>query len=116
MAGSFDAFVVENEDGHFERGVRTLPAATLGDGGVLVNVQYSSLNYKDALAVSPEGKVARISPLIAGIDLAGTVAESSDADLAYGTQVLAHGYDLGPDTDRTASRGVGALPPSPPDR
>jgi putative YhdH/YhfP family quinone oxidoreductase len=52
------------------------------------------VNYKDALASTPDGRVARISPLIPGIDLAGRVAESSGG-FSEGTVVLAHGYDIG---------------------
>jgi acrylyl-CoA reductase (NADPH) len=81
------AFVaVKGEDG-VERGLRTLPSAELGDGDVVVKIAYSSVNYKDALATIPKGQVARISPLVPGIDLAGTTAE--------GDAVLAHGYDIG---------------------
>jgi acrylyl-CoA reductase (NADPH) len=64
-------------------------------GEVEVRVGWSSVNYKDGLAVRPDGKVARISPLIPGIDLAGEVVASTDATFAVGTPVLAHGYDLG---------------------
>jgi hypothetical protein len=54
-------------------------------------VDCSSVNYKDALATIPDGQVARISPLVPGIDLAGTVVEGP----GEGTEVLAHGYDIG---------------------
>jgi acrylyl-CoA reductase (NADPH) len=60
-----------------------------------VRVDWSSVNYKDALATIAEGKVARISPLIPGIDLAGEVIASADSAFAPGDAVLAHGYDLG---------------------
>jgi putative YhdH/YhfP family quinone oxidoreductase len=62
--------------------------------GALIDVQWSSVNYKDALASTPAGKVARISPIVPGIDLAGTLAEDA-GDLAAGTEVIAHGYDIG---------------------
>jgi putative YhdH/YhfP family quinone oxidoreductase len=57
-------------------------------------VAYSSVNYKDGLATAPNGRVARISPLVPGIDLAGTLAEAA-GDLTVGAPVLAHGYDIG---------------------
>lgn len=82
-----------SDDG-FRRGVAEFEPSDLPSDGVLVDVEWSSVNYKDALASTPEGRVARISPLIAGIDLAGRVAEDG-GDLAAGTPVLAHGYDLG---------------------
>ncbi len=69
------AFVAEKGDDEVQRGVRTLDAEELGDGDVLVRVEYSSVNYKDALATIPKGQVARISPLVPGIDLAGEVVD-----------------------------------------
>jgi acrylyl-CoA reductase (NADPH) len=82
------AFVAEKNDDGVTRGVREFDDAELGEGDVLVRVAFSSVNYKDALATIPNGQVARISPLIPGIDLAGTDEDS-------GEEVLAHGYDLG---------------------
>ena len=72
-----------------------MPLEALGDDEVTIRVDWSSVNYKDALAASPKGRVARISPLIPGIDLAGEVTESTSAEVSVGQQVLAHGYDLG---------------------
>lgn len=88
---TFPAFVAERQDGEVVRGVRAFAAADLGDGDVTVRIAYSSVNYKDALASVPDGKVARVSPLIPGIDLAGTVVEGPGT----GDEVLVHGYDLG---------------------
>src|SRR5258708_34555613 len=67
----------------------------LPDGDVQIAVEYSGVNYKDALAVSPKGGVARSYPLIPGIDVAGTVTASAAADFAVGDRVVAHGYDIG---------------------
>jgi acrylyl-CoA reductase (NADPH) len=85
------AFVATKRDDEVDRGLTTLPAAELGEGDVVVRVACSSVNYKDALATIPKGQVARISPLVPGIDLAGTVVEGP----GEGTEVLAHGYDIG---------------------
>ncbi|WP_037497637.1 oxidoreductase [Solirubrobacter soli] len=82
------AFVAERRDDEVVRGVRDFDDADLGEGDVHVRVAWSSVNYKDALATIAKGQVARISPLIPGIDLAGTDEDS-------GEEVLAHGYDLG---------------------
>ena len=61
-----------------------------------VRVGWSSVNYKDALAVSPKGRVAKTYPLVPGIDLAGEVIESdAGGDLAPGAIVLAHGHEIG---------------------
>ena len=67
----------------------------LPDGDVTIAVEYSGINYKDALAVTPKGGVAREYPLIPGIDVAGTVTASSSTEFAVGDRVVAHGYDIG---------------------
>ena len=82
------AFVAEKGDDGVTRGLRDFETGDLGEGDVLVRVAWSSVNYKDALATIDKGQVARISPLIPGIDLAGTDEDS-------GEEILAHGYDLG---------------------
>src|SRR5580765_4408005 len=97
IPSTFRAFVAERvADDRVERGVReTFPAADLPDGDVEVRVEWSSVNFKDALATIADGKVARINPIIPGIDLAGVVVASSSPSFAAGDDVLAHGYDLG---------------------
>jgi acrylyl-CoA reductase (NADPH) len=95
MSDTIRAFTAESGDQGFRRGVVDFPVADLPGDGILVDVAYSSVNYKDALAASEKGRVARISPLVIGIDLVGTVRESDDPMLPPGTEVLAHGYDLG---------------------
>src|SRR6202048_3389648 len=67
----------------------------LPDGDVQIAVEYSGVNYKDALAVTPKGGVARSYPLIPGVDVAGTVTASTAADFAVGDRIVAHGYDIG---------------------
>jgi acrylyl-CoA reductase (NADPH) len=94
MSDTFAAFTAEKADDGFRRGVTQLTVADLPDDGVLVDVEWSSVNYKDSLAATEKGRVARISPLIVGIDLAGTVRESGDG-FSAGAAVVAHGYDLG---------------------
>ena len=102
--GGFPAFVVTRTGGDGpgreaagETAGRlvSLTAADLPAGEVLVRVRWSSVNYKDALVTRPGNRVARISPLVPGVDLAGVVVESGDPALAPGTEVLAHGHDLG---------------------
>ena len=92
---SFPAFLATRRDDAVDRGPGTLAAADLPDGEVTVRVDWSSINYKDALATIPEGQVARISPLVPGIDLAGEVVASDSDAVAVGEQVLVTGYDLG---------------------
>lgn len=100
IPATFRAFVaekVQDADGtaRVERGVRPFAEADLSPGEVEVRVEWSSVNYKDGLSTRADGKVARISPLIPGIDLAGEVVASEDAGIAVGATVVAHGYDLG---------------------
>jgi putative YhdH/YhfP family quinone oxidoreductase len=71
-----------------------MSADQLPADGALVEVHWSSVNYKDGLASIPNGQVATISPLVPGIDLAGVLTEDAGA-LAAGTEVLAHGQDIG---------------------
>jgi len=92
---TFRAYVAERLDDRVERGVREFSAADLPPGEVDVRVEWSSVNYKDGLATRFDGKVARISPLIPGIDLAGEIVHSSERDLPVGMKVVAHGYELG---------------------
>jgi acrylyl-CoA reductase (NADPH) len=96
---SFRAYVAKrvDDDGtpRIERGVGDFAAEGLPPGEVEIRVGWSSVNYKDGLATRIDGKVARIDPLIPGIDLAGEVVGSTDPSIAVGSDVLAHGYDLG---------------------
>ena len=91
LPGEVRAFLATKGEDGVDRGLGTLPSSELGEGDVVVRVAFSSVNYKDALATIPKGQVARISPLVPGIDLAGTVVEGA----GEGDEVLAHGHDLG---------------------
>jgi putative YhdH/YhfP family quinone oxidoreductase len=95
MSDSFPAFTAEKTDDGFRRGVTELTIDDLPSGDVVIDVEWSSVNYKDHLAATEKGRVARISPLVPGIDLAGTVRSSDAADVSPGDRVLVHGYDLG---------------------
>ena len=93
---AFRALVAEKDaDDRVEREVRVLDDDDLPAGEVTVAVEWSSVNYKDALAVSPKGRVARISPLVPGVDLAGSVIASEAPGIDVGDEIVAHGYDLG---------------------
>lgn len=90
----FRAFRAVTDGEAVDRGVVMMAPDELPDDGVLVEVHWSSVNYKDGLAATPTGKVARISPIVPGIDLAGVLAEDA-AGLPAGTEVLAHGGPIG---------------------
>jgi acrylyl-CoA reductase (NADPH) len=95
LADSFRALVADRDGDDIRRSLTELSAADLPDGEITVRVAWSSVNYKDALAVSPKGRVAQTYPLVPGIDLAGEVIESDRADVKPGDGVIVHGYDLG---------------------
>lgn len=92
---TFRAQVVDKSGDGVALTAQTWTADRLMSGEVTIRVAYSSVNYKDGLAVRADGRVARVYPLIPGIDLAGTVAASTDDRFAVGDGVLAHGYDIG---------------------
>lgn len=92
---TFRAYVVDRDGDRFERGLRSLVLADLPEADVEIRVDWSSVNYKDGLAATADGKVARAYPLVPGIDLAGTVIRSAHPAFRPGAQVIAHGYDLG---------------------
>lgn len=91
----FRALWVENDNEGYRASVKSLPLSILGQGDVLVKVDYSSLNYKDALAVTGKGKIIRQFPLIPGIDFAGAVVEPDSADFAVGDAVILTGWGVG---------------------
>jgi acrylyl-CoA reductase (NADPH) len=91
----FQALVARQNDDRIETAVETLEESGLPAGEVTIRVAYSSVNYKDALAVTPKGGVVREYPIVPGIDLTGEVVDSQSPDFAVGDAVLAHGYEIG---------------------
>lgn len=95
MADTFTAMVIEDHEGKARSALRQLTLADLPDDDVLVEVQYSALNYKDGLAVcGNRNKVARSLPMVGGIDLAGTVVESRSPLWKAGDAVVLNGFGL----------------------
>jgi acrylyl-CoA reductase (NADPH) len=95
MAKTFRAFVVNKTAEDFSAGFKELTYDELPAGEVLIRVAYAGLNYKDGLGSIAEGKVVRKYPLVPGIDLAGIVAESSDARFKEGDPVIVTSYEMG---------------------
>jgi NADPH:quinone reductase-like Zn-dependent oxidoreductase len=92
---TFRALVVDKADDGVTLTLDAWSTDRLMDGDVTIQVEYSSINYKDGLAVRADGRVVRAYPLIPGIDLAGIVTESADSRHPVGSLVIVHGYDLG---------------------
>lgn len=96
MSESFQALLLrQGDDKKTLANVETLSNADLPEGEVLVAVDYSTINYKDALAVTGKGKIVRSWPLVPGIDFAGTVLESSDQRYSTGDKVVLTGWSVG---------------------
>jgi putative YhdH/YhfP family quinone oxidoreductase len=91
---AFRAFRIHNDDNGYRGGIETLADDALSPGEVLVQVAYSSVNYKDALAGTGKGKILRQYPLNGGIDAAGTVVASTDPAFKEGDGVLCTGSGL----------------------
>ena len=103
----FQALVVStNEDGSFQRDIQWKTFADLPDGEVIIRVQYSSLNYKDALSASGNRGVTRRYPHTPGIDAVGTVHSSTVDDFSQGEVVVCMGYDLGMNTSGAFSQYI----------
>ena len=94
MTETFNAIVAQDRNGQTQARLKQITLNDLNDEDVLVNVEYSTLNYKDGLAVSGKSKICRTLPMICGIDLAGTVAESRDERFSVGDRVLVNGFRL----------------------
>jgi putative YhdH/YhfP family quinone oxidoreductase len=95
LADSMRCFLVEKRDGAITAAVAIRPTAEMPPGDVTIRVQYSSLNYKDALAAQGHPGVAPNLPHVPGIDAVGKVVDSSDARFVPGQTVLATSYDIG---------------------
>ncbi len=94
----YKAFVVEEQNGEFIRSIKEKSVSDLPDNGVLIRVQYSSLNYKDGLSASGNKGVTKKYPHTPGIDAAGVVEFSNNSDFAVGDEVIVTGNDLGMNT------------------
>src|SRR5690606_9834700 len=91
----FSAIWLESKDGKTIATVRPVEEQLLPDGDVILAVEYSSLNYKDALAITGKMPVVRRFPLVPGIDMAGTVIESSNPNWKVGDLALQCGWEHG---------------------
>ncbi|RJG50625.1 acrylyl-CoA reductase (NADPH) [Motilimonas pumila] len=91
----FNALVLQQEEQKTVAAVAQISESDLPQGEVLVQVDYSSLNYKDGLAVTGTGKIIREFPMVPGIDFVGTVVSSDDLRYQAGQQVVLTGWGVG---------------------
>ena len=89
------ALILEQQDGNTIASVQALDESRLPEGDVTVDIDWSSLNYKDALAITGKGKIIRNFPMVPGIDFAGHVHSSEDPRFHAGQQVLLTGWGVG---------------------
>ncbi|MBN8233778.1 acryloyl-CoA reductase [Halobacillus kuroshimensis] len=95
MSEAFKAFVVNKTEDDFTADIQSLTLNDLPEGDVTIQVHYSSVNYKDGLASTPNGKIVQSYPFVPGIDLAGTVVSSADSRYEEGQKVIVTSYELG---------------------
>jgi NADPH2:quinone reductase len=99
MKKTFKAYRIHERDGRVAAGFEDMALDQLTPGDVVIRAEYSSINYKDALAATGKGKILRRFPLNGGIDVAGTVESSSDKRFRKGQKVLVTGSGIGEETD-----------------
>lgn len=95
MPKEFSALVVNKSEENFSVNIESFSFNDLPDGDVTIRVHYSSVNYKDGLASTPNGKIVQKYPFVPGIDLAGTVTSSNDSRYKEGDKVIVTSYELG---------------------
>ena len=91
----FNAILVERDPPPYRASLKKLDESQLPEGDVTVRVEYSTLNYKDALAITGKGPVVRQFPMVPGIDFAGTVEHSGNASYKSGDKVVLNGWGVG---------------------
>jgi acrylyl-CoA reductase (NADPH) len=92
---TFKAILVDQKEGQMQASLQELSKEALPDGEVLVSIAYSTLNYKDGLAITGQGKVIRKFPMVPGIDFAGTVLETTSPAYQPGDAVVLTGWGVG---------------------
>ena len=95
MSEKFKAVVIDNQNEKFTREIKEINKTDLKDGNVFVKIDYSSLNYKDALILNNGGKIVRKFPFVPGIDFSGKVIESEDSKFKKDDNVILTGFRVG---------------------
>ncbi|AFK64093.1 zinc-binding alcohol dehydrogenase [Advenella kashmirensis WT001] len=91
----FNAILIEKDDAGYRATATSVDEAQLPQGDVLVDVQYSTINYKDGLAITGKSQVVRQFPMVPGIDFCGTVRQSQHPDFKTGDAVILNGWGVG---------------------
>jgi len=91
----FKGILIEKDDTGYRASLKQIDEAMLPQGDVLIQTQFSTLNYKDALAITGKSPIVRKFPMVPGIDLVGTVEHSTHEDYAAGDKVILNGWGVG---------------------
>lgn len=91
----FSAIVIDKPDGAYQASLQTLDESALPEGDVSVRIDYSTLNFKDGLAMTGKSPVVRQFPMVPGIDFAGAVTASTHPDFREGQKVVLNGWGVG---------------------
>ena len=95
MSKKFKALIIDNQNDKFSREIKELSTDNLKDGNVLVKIDYSTLNYKDALILNNGGRIVKKYPFVPGIDFSGTVEETGEDKFQKGDRVILTGFRVG---------------------
>ena len=109
MPKGFRAIVVSKKDEEFDIDIEDRKIDELPDGDLLIRVEFSSLNYKDALSATGAKGVTKVYPHTPGIDAAGIVEQSNNEHFPIGSSVIVTGFDLGMDTSGGFSEYISCL-------
>ncbi|MCG7908708.1 MAG: oxidoreductase [Candidatus Thiodiazotropha taylori] len=91
----FKGVLIDKQDENYTAKISDIDEAMLPEGDVTIDVHYSSINYKDALAITGQSPVVRRFPMVPGIDLVGTVSSTTHGDYQPGDQVILNGWGVG---------------------
>ena len=91
----FNGILIEKDEQGYHVAIKSIDESVLPEGDVTINVSHSTLNYKDALAITGKAPIARTFPLVPGIDLVGTVEQCDSNNFKAGDKVLLNGFGVG---------------------
>lgn len=91
----FHGILIEKDEQNYQTSIKSIDEATLPEGDVTINVSHSTINYKDALAITGKAPVVRKFPMIPGIDLVGTIEHSESDKFNVGDAVILNGFGVG---------------------
>ena len=95
MSNPIKAIVIDKQDDNYSANLSSINSDDLPNENVLIDVLYSTLNYKDGLAITGKGPVVRSFPMVPGIDLVGTVTNSDSEEFKAGDKVILNGFGFG---------------------